>query len=433
MLKKIAMLLAVVGVLAIGIIGVRSVLKNGTITSSGEPTQPSKADQRILRAKQMVERMPNRVEGYNQLAAAYMQKARETADFAFNERASESIDKSLAIEHDNYDALKLRAKLELTYHRFAEALQTARRAQAFRNDDHDIWGQITDALVELGDYKSAVEAAQKMVDLRPDSSAYARVSYLRSLHGDTDGAIAAMTAALQSANPNDPESVAWCHVQLGNELLNAGKLDTAERHFDQALQTFPEHRLALEAKGRARTAAGDLQGAVLIYEREQRRNASADSAAALGDLYTRLGKQDLARVEYERFEILERENATLERSWRHMINFWLDHEQNLADALALATREYETRKDIFTCDSFAWALFKNGRAEEARTLIDEALRTGSKDARINDHAEAIYKTLNVPQHPKKKGRAASARPSEVTRSRTLLRRARRVVYYKRRL
>jgi len=406
MLKKTAVLLAVAGLLAIGIIGARFVVKTDAVKSSVESTQPSKADQRILRATQMIERMPNSADGYNQLAAAYMQKARETADFSFNARASESINKSLAIENDNYDALKLRAKLELTYHRFAEALQTARRAQAFRNDDHDVWGQITDARVELGDYKGAVEAAQKMVDLRPDSSAYARVSYLRSLHGDTDGAIAAMSAALQSANPNDPEGVAWCHVQLGNELLNAGKLEAAERHFDQALQTFPEHRLALEGKGRARTAAGDLQGAVLIYEREQAGNPSADTAAALGDLYTRLGKQDLARVEYERFEILERENAALERSWRHMINFWLDHDRNLADALTLATREYETRKDIFTCDSLAWALFKNGKTAEARTLIDEALRTGSKDARIKDHAEMIYKTLTLAQRSQKKGRAA---------------------------
>lgn len=395
MLKKTAALLAVVGLLAIGVAGIRSFFKTDNSESSAESTQSSKADQRIFRAQLLIERMPNRAEGYNQLAAAYMQKARETYDFSFNARAIALIDKSLAVENDNYDALKLRAKLELTYHRFAEALQTARRAQTVRNDDHDVWGQITDALVELGDYNGAVEAAQKMVDLRPDSSAYARVSYLRSLHGDTDGAIQAMSAALRSANPNDPESVAWCHVQLGNELLDSGKLDAAERHFDKALQIFPEHRLAIEAKARARTAAGDLQGAVLIYEREQAKNASADIAAALGDLYTRLGKQDLAKVEYERFEVLERENAMLERSWRHMINFWLDHDRNLTEALTLATREYETRKDIFTCDTLAWALFKNGKVQEAKAMIDEAMRTRTKDARINDHADTIYRSLRL--------------------------------------
>ena len=393
MVKKIAVLLAVVALLAITIVGVRSVLKTEPTKVSAE--QPSKTDQRIARAQQLIERTPNSAEAYNQLAAAYMQKARESSEFSFNALASEAINHSLAIENDNYDALKLRAKLELTYHRFAEALQTARRAQTFRNDDHDVWGQITDARVELGDYKGAVEAAQKMVDLRPDSSAYARISYLRSLHGDTEGAIAAMMAALKSANPNDPEGVAWCHVQLGNELLNAGKLDEAESEFDRPLQIFPEHRLAVEGKARAKMAAGDLQAAIAIYEREQVKSASADAAAMLGDLYTLTGKADRAKPQYQKFEVLERENAELERSWRHMINFWLDHEQNLADALTLATREYETRKDIFTCDTLAWALFKNGKVREAKTLINEALRTGTKDARINYHAGVIYKTLNL--------------------------------------
>ena len=388
MLKKTVGLLAAVGLLTIAIFGIRSVFKNEAVKVSVE--QPSKADQRIVRAQQLIERTPNSADVYNQLAAAYMQKARETSDFSFNAHASEAIKQSLAIENDNYDALKLRAKLELTYHRFADALQTARRAQNFRNDDHDVWGQITDALVELGDYKGAVEAAQKMVDLRPDSSAYARVSYLRSLHGDTEGAIEAMNRAAQSANPNDPEGVAWCHVQLGNELLNAGRIEAAERQFDEALQIFPEHRLATEGKGRAKIASGNLQEAIAIYEHEQAKSPSADSAAVLGDLYAKLGRNDLARSQYEKFEILERANAELERSWRHMVNFWLDHDRNLADSLTIAKREYEARKDIFTCDTLAWAFFKNGDVQQAKTLINEALRTGTKDARIKNHASVIY-------------------------------------------
>lgn len=395
MLRKTTGLLAALALVAIAILGVRSIFRTRPSESEVESAQPSKADQRIVRARQLIERTPNSADAYNQLAAAYMQKARETSDFSFNAHASEAIKQSLAIENDNYDALKLRAKLELTYHRFAEALQTARQAQIFRNDDHDVWGQITDALVELGEYKGAVEAAQKMVDLRPDSSAYARVSYLRSLHGDTEGAIEAMNAAAQSANPNDPEGVAWCHVQLGNELLNAGRLADAERQFDEALEIFPEHRLAIEGKGRAKIASGNLQEAIAIYEREQAKSPSADAAAVLGDLYTQVGKTDLARSQYEKFELLERGNAELERSWRHMINFWLDHDRNLPDSLTLAKREYEARKDIFTCDTLAWALFKNGKPQEAKTLIDEALRTKTKDARINYHAGVIYNSLNL--------------------------------------
>lgn len=382
---KIRLIVLSVAMLFTAIAAVKSIY-NSSSTVGENATPPGKADQHILRAQQSISRSPNSADGYNQLASAYMQKARETANFSFNANAGDAITHSLTIEPDNYDGLKLRTKLQLTYHRFAEALETARRIQTFRQDDHDVWGQITDALVELGDYPGAVKAAQTMVDLRPDSSSYARVSYLRSLHGDTEGAIAAMIAAVKAANPNDPESVAWCRVQLGNELMNAGKLVEAEREFDAALVIFPSHTLALQSKARARIAAGDLQAAVAIYQQE---NGSADAAQALGDLFTRLGKSADAKAAYERFETLEHENAAIEKSWRHMVNFWLDHDQNLVEALRLASDEYNSRKDIFTCDSLAWALFKNGRVTDARKVMKEALRTGTKDQRIKDHAVII--------------------------------------------
>jgi tetratricopeptide (TPR) repeat protein len=395
--KLVTLSLVGVGVLSIGALTLRSVLKSKTkpVVSPAETTTPSKVDQRILRARQAIDKMPDSSDGYNQLAAAYMQKARETANFDYNASADEALTRSLAVEPDNYDALKLRSKLQLTYHRFADALETARRAQNVRVDDHDVWGQITDALVELGEYPAAVRAAQKMVDLRPDSSAYARVSYLRELHGGTNGAIQAMTAAVKAANPNDPEGVAWCRTQLGNELMNVGNLEAAEREFDKALLIFADHHLALQGKARALMAGGDLQGAARIYEQQQSKTPSADAALALGDLYMLLGREDAAKTEYQQFESLERKNAALERSYRHMFNYWLDHDLNLGEALIRATSEYDSRKDIFTCDSLAWALFKNGRVEEAKDLINRALRTGTKDARINYHAGMIYKTLNI--------------------------------------
>ena len=134
--------------------------------------------------------------------------------------AEDTISRSLPVKPENYDELKLRAKLLLTNHRFNEALEITQRLQTFRDDDHDVWGMITDALVETRDYPGAVQAAQRMIDLRPDSSGYARVSYLRELHGDTEGAIQAMTLAVKAANPNDPEGLAWYRAQL--RALRAG-------------------------------------------------------------------------------------------------------------------------------------------------------------------------------------------------------------------
>ena len=324
-----------------------------------------------------------------------MQKARETGDHVFATKAEEALGHSFEVERDNYDALKLQAKLLLNNHRFNEALEVCRRAQLIRLDDADVYGAVTDANVELGNYDEAIKSAQKMVDLRPDTAAYSRIAYLRSLHGDTQGAIRAMQVAVKAADPGDPESMAWCRVQLGNEFMNAGKRDEADREYDKALLIFPGHRMAIEAKARARVAAADFNGAIEIYNRAQSRGPSADPALALGDLYTYLGRNDEANRHYELFESLERDNVEIEKSWRHLIYYWLDHNKNLEEALTHARQEREHRKDIFTCDTLAWSLFKNGQLAEARASIDEALRLGTRDARINYHAGMIYSALGL--------------------------------------
>jgi tetratricopeptide (TPR) repeat protein len=104
-------------------------------------------------------------------------------------------------------------------------------------------------------------------------------------------------------------------------------------------------------------------------------------------------RQAEANKQYESFESLEQENVVAENSWHHMINYWLDHDKNLKVALEHAQREYDSRKDLFTCDAFAWALFKNGRLPEARRVIQEALRTGSRDARLLYHSGMIANAL----------------------------------------
>ncbi len=384
-------------IIVAGVLLMRSGRANrNTQSAKREPIAPATpADLRIEKAKAIIKQSGQEPDGYNLLAAAYLQKARETGDHSFNAQAEGILARSFEIDRDNYDALKLQAKLLLSNHRFSEAIDVSRRAQVVRLDDADVYGALTDANVELGNYDEAIVAAQKMVDLRPDTSAYSRIAYLRSLHGDTQGAIRAMQVAVKAADPGDPEGMAWCRVHLGNELINAGKRDEAEREYDKALLIFPGHRAALEAKARARVAAADFSGAIEIYSQAQSTGPSADPALALGDLYTYLGRNDEANRNYELFESLERENVEIENSWRHLIYYWLDHNKNLAEALTHAREERERRKDIFSCDLLAWALFKNGQIAAARVSIDEALRLGTRDARISFHAGMIYSALGM--------------------------------------
>jgi tetratricopeptide (TPR) repeat protein len=353
----------------------------------------TRADALVQKAQRAVSQSPDAPDSYNLLAAAFMRKARESGDFSFNSRAEAALNRSFELDHENYDATKLQAKLLLTYHRFSQALEVAQRAQSLRPDDHDVYGAITDAQVELGNYPAAISAAQKMVDLRPDSSSYARVSYLRSLHGDIEGAVLAMTVAVKAANPADPEEIAWCRVHLGIELMNAGQPAQAEQEYDKALSIFPAYPLALAAKARARIRSGNLNQALELYKRAQELVPLPDTAAALGDLYTKLGKADEAKREYDLVEFIERNSAASGTYSRQLALMWADHDVNLDQALAMALKERSQRQDIFTCDALAWVLFKTNRLNEAKSEIAQALRLATHDAQIYYHAGMIYQAL----------------------------------------
>lgn len=369
-----------------------SVQQANTNTSAGDQLA-TPADRQIMAAKGVIERAPKEPNGYNLLAAAYMQKARETGDYSFYGRAEAALKGAFQLAPDNQNAFRLQAYLLLSYHRFAEALEVARHAIELAPRDYEAYGALTDALVELGRYEEARKSVQTMLDLRPYTASYARASYLRSLYGDTEGAIEAMRLAAESASPGDPESIAWCRVQLGDELMNAGRPAEAEHQYDWALYAFPDYHLALAAKARARLAAGDSNGAVEFYKRAQERVPLPDTAMAFGDLYTKLGRADEARRQYDLVEFIERTSASGSTYSRQLALFYADHDIKLDEALAIARRERETRSDIYTCDALAWCLFKKGDLAEARKSIDEALRLGTRDARINFHAGMIYQAL----------------------------------------
>jgi tetratricopeptide (TPR) repeat protein len=353
------------------------------------------ADRLVKAAEAFIAGRPKEAHGYNLLSAAYMQKARETGDFIFYARADAALRRSVELhprtEGENYDALMMQAGLLLAHHRFDDALKLARRMARLRPDDNYVYGVMADALVELGDYKAAVEAADRMMDLRPSAASYSRVAYLRSLHGHTAPAIEAMRLAVRASSPRDAEGHAWFRVHLGDELLNAGRRGEAEREYAAALRVFPDYHLALAAQARLSAADGRLEQAVELYRRADERVPTPEAAVALGDLYAKLGRADEARREYEKFESRAAAGGGTYAVRKSL--FLADHDTRLDEALELARRERAARSDIHTCDALAWALYKKGQHREAEGAITEAMRLGTRDARIYYHAGMIYQAL----------------------------------------
>ena len=351
------------------------------------------ADRQIQSAQNLIGKSPADAKGYNLLCAAFMKKARETGDFNFNAKAEFALNRSFeTATENNYDALKLKAMIHLVYHRFDEALETARQAKEIQPTDAQNYGAITDALIELGRYDEAFKAASAMMNLRPGTNSYSRAAYLRELQGDIKGAIEAMRAAAE-ASP-DPETSAWCRVHLGDLLISNGELAAAEHEFDTALYYFPNYHYALAGKARFFLASGDTKRAVEFYKQSQNRVPLPETAIALGDLYANIGQVDEAKKQYDLLEFIERENATAGGTYSRLLAlYYADHDVKLDEALEVARSERAKRSDIYTCDALAWTLYKKGDSAEAKKAIDDALRLGTRDARINYHAGMIAQSL----------------------------------------
>ena len=345
----------------------------------------------IAAAQQLIEKNSNSPNGYNALAIAYIHMARETGDFSLNSKAETAVNRALEVEPANYDAQRIRASLLLTFHRFQEALEFGTQLQKEHPQDPIVYGVLTDANVELGNYEEAADAVQKMVDLHPNMESYARVSYVRYFYGDSDGAIDAMKTAAKIADPADKEAQAWCLVHLGDELFKVGRYDEAEKVYDQSLKTFPDYHFGLAAKGKVRAAAGDYENAAKFYTQAQERVPLTLTDIALGDIYTKLGKPDEAQKQYDLAAFIEQKFGNIDQ--RTLALLWADHDIKLDEALQIAAAEHEKRKDILTADIYAWCLYKKGQFEEAKKAITEAMRMKTKDARIFYHAGMIEKEL----------------------------------------
>jgi tetratricopeptide (TPR) repeat protein len=355
--------------------------------------RPTGTDRQIQDLQSRLTRKNNDPTLLAALGAEYLQKVRETGDPTYYGKAEAVLRTSLNVKPENDDALNGMGVLALARHQFTEALDWGQRAVKVNPYRAANYGVVGDALVELGRYDEAVATFQKMVDTRPDLSSYSRVSYIRELYGKVDAAIDAMQRAVNAGGPV-PENTAYVRVQLGNLYFNAGRVDEAERQYLLTLQRLPEYGPAQAGLGYVAAARGDVNSAIALVSKAVNAAPLPEYIIALGDLYTRAGKPDLAAKQYELVGVIEKlfaANGTdvdVETSL-----FDADHDRDLPDALARAREGYSHRPSIQGADALAWTLYKSGQYDEARKYADEALHLGTRDALKLFHAGMIARAL----------------------------------------
>jgi tetratricopeptide (TPR) repeat protein len=390
-------------------------MTNASYTFSPVPASlltpaPTETAHVIHTAQAVVARNPKDAAAYAGLGAAYFQRARETGDVSDYQLAEESLSKSLDLVSADFSAdaaLGTMAEVCMGEHRFTDALSYSLKALSLGTGDVSPFAIVGDAYADMGEYDKAAAAYDRLtprdMTLSP-RAAYARdsrLSYLKFIAGDTAAAIAVMkTAVTEGVEAQLPiENLAWLYYELGEYETQAGDFAAADAVYLAALNTHPGDYRALAALARLRANNGRYAEAIELYQRAIAVVPMPIFIAELGDLYAKTGDQANAQKQYALVEyigLLGHVNQVLHN--RDLALFYADHDMKLTEALDLAQKELEVRHDVYTWDALAWALYKNGKLEDAARASQKAMRFGTRDPLLLFHAGMIAEGQGQREH-----------------------------------
>lgn len=361
------------------------------IGTSTHQAKLSPAEPSLAQAERLIEKNPKNYEAYNALALALSRRARETSDVKFYGDAEEALKQSFETAPGNFDGERIQVWLLLGKHEFAAAREKALQLNQRMPDDVMVYGFLTDANVELGNYEEAEKSAQLMLNLRPGNSpGITRAAYLRELFGDVDGALELMYMALESTSPSEVEDAAWILTQMAHLQLSVGKVADSEKNLQQALALFPGYHYALGTLAKVRIAQTRYEDVIPLLEQRYRSAPHAENLYDLAETLQLAGRTEEAQkafAEFEQKSLLETNRA--DNSNRELMFYYADYAHEPLKALEVAKREFSRRHDVYTLDSYAWALHVNGQNQEARKPIEAALAVGIRDAKLIRHAGEI--------------------------------------------
>ena len=360
----------------------------GSHDVSGGLLPSATTTQRIQALKAQVRERPSDPQGFTDLGRAYLTRFGETEDPAFYPQAQRAFETALKLNSNDPSAVAGMAQLQLSRHQFREGLALADRARLVNPATTGIDALITDAQVELGRYGAAAHTVQHYVNHRPELGSYARISYLRELHGDLPGAVQAMRLAASAAGDRSADS-AFATTLLGKLYADRGDYATAAATFRRVLMLKPGYPDAMLGLAAIEFAKGDAEAALERYRSVQRRVAAPDHAILLGEAEEAAGHEAAASKAYEAAgAAFDAEDAAGANTATERTVFEANH-GDPATAVELGRRAWGYSPSVRAADAYSWALSAAGQHAAALRFSMRAMQLGSRDPVFLYHAGVV--------------------------------------------
>ena len=304
-------------------------------------------------------------------------------------------DKTLdyAIQHlgPDGDLYFLKANIHFKVHRLDEV---ARDLETGRDLLASLPGRTLKADLDFqhGRYDTARNEYEAVIAEERTWDNLARLAYLNFKMGDLEKADQLYDAAVDELTAKQMRHYSWIELQRGVVDLSRGNYDAAQVHYDRAERAYSGHWMVDEHRAELLGAQGKYDDAEALYRSVVGRVPRPDFQQALGELYISMGKNDEATevLDQARNGFLQSAERGEVHYYHHLADFCADVDENGPEAVKWARKDLELRRNFSTLAALAWALYRAGEFSEALELIDEALASGAKDARLLHTAGRIY-------------------------------------------
>lgn len=328
------------------------------------------------------------------LGDQYLQRYREHGDIDDVLRAQHMDQLSLQAQpRGNIGALAGVAAVELTLHKFKEALAVTKDMERLQAGDKNLLVREASLDLEIGKYDDANRIIQK---LGPAGKYDVSQQTIVARYDELTGHLAEARLALERPSAYENSQVdapaqgrAWFFFRAGELAFEAGDNEAAIADEKRALDVFPNFADAFRAEARVECALKRWQNCL----------ASARSSAAIvpypetlgyeADAQRALGQMADAKATDDLIATIEKIGNVQHISDRLLAIYYSEHRMHPADAYRIAKRELAVRDDILTEDTLAWAAAMDGRWDEARVADRKAMRFNTEISLMQYHAGVI--------------------------------------------
>jgi len=322
-------------------------------------------------ARQRIANDPNDATAHKILSKLYYLRGQYRVDLDEIQQAVAHASACLKLEPGDTVCLLLRAKQQLTLHRFELSRADLERAKSLGMGAKVVAAIEADLNWNAGRYAPAIAAIRHAAATHPTLWTLARLARLEHDLGNFEAAQKAFQTAEAAVTSVDPLPLAWLNVQRGFHYFTRRKLAHAVLFYTEAVRRLPDYVLAREHLAEALALQGQVEAAVEHYERIVSQTPHAESLAALARLYRRQGKP--AKADALKQHATQRYDTLLQSypeamQW-HAAGFFLGIGQNPERALTLLERNVTLRPTSESSMALAHAqLAGGGQVDACRSL-----------------------------------------------------------------